>query len=205
MALPLPPAPTTTTRTGLWRNISAGSVCSIRMLRPLSAHELRECLGQGDQGFAWKRLALISEAAPQPLEASIMPCQSANISMGKCALVKAALPFRYGCHGGAVGTAHRAGADNTVSRKVPEGSNCELCRPLRTFVLGQRPDAELSVGNPPYQGRLGKDASIQISRLPLGVLIEHLPSLRWGPPCNHAVPFGEDVLWQHLGRDAAAE
>jgi hypothetical protein len=46
-----PPAPMTRTRTGFGRNRSAGSVCSMRMLHPLSAHELREYLGQENEGY----------------------------------------------------------------------------------------------------------------------------------------------------------
>jgi hypothetical protein len=49
MALPVPPAPTTRTRTGLRLSKSGGRVCSMRISVPFVAHELRQCLWQSDQ------------------------------------------------------------------------------------------------------------------------------------------------------------
>src|ERR1035437_456213 len=121
MALPVPPAPTTRTRTGFWPNRSLGSVCSMRISAPLSAHKLRERLRQCNERFEWKPLALPGQPGPQSLESALMARQTANIGVREGALVEAALPGWNCRHRSAVRASHRAGTDTPVVRKVPEG------------------------------------------------------------------------------------
>src|ERR1035441_8336526 len=118
MALPLPPAPTTRTRTGFWPKRSLGSVCSMRISTPLSAHELRERLRKDDECFKWELLALASQATPQPVESAFVTRQSANVGVREGALVKATLPGRNGCNRRAVRASHGAGAYAPIVREI---------------------------------------------------------------------------------------
>jgi hypothetical protein len=64
----------------------------MRISAPLSAHELRERLGENDECFEWKLLALPGQPHPQSLESAHMARQAANVSVREGALVEAALP-----------------------------------------------------------------------------------------------------------------
>src|SRR5580692_4776502 len=116
MALPVPPAPTTRTRTARCRSRSGGRLCSMRILVPPSAHELRQRLRQLDQCLDRKRYAFAREVAPQSLEPSWVARQSAHIGVRESALVEAALPFRNRDSSCAVWETHRAHTDMAVFR-----------------------------------------------------------------------------------------
>src|SRR5580692_426039 len=107
IALPVPPAPITRMRTARWRIRSGGSVCSTRILPPLTAHKLRQRLGQLDQGLNREQFALI-EAPPKPLKSSFMSSQAADIGMSESALIESALPFGDALYGGSIRMTHCA-------------------------------------------------------------------------------------------------
>jgi hypothetical protein len=65
----------------------------MRISIPFFADELREGLGQGDQGLQRKQLSLFCQAASKPLEAAFVARKSTNIGVGKGALVEAPLPL----------------------------------------------------------------------------------------------------------------
>src|SRR5665213_674336 len=204
-ALPLPPAPMTRMRTSLRCAKSGGNVCSVRMSSSFSAHELRKGLGQRDQGVAGKRLALVGEFVPQPFESATVARQAADVGVGKGAFVKAALPSRDRRHRRTLRPSHRAGAYLPTVRQVPERSNRQLGLPFWPLVLGQRSNREFAVRDAPHQRGLGKRAPVQRSRFAFGVLEEHLATLTAGPPHDHLIAFGENVLRQYLGRRASAQ
>ena len=72
MALPVPPAPMTRTRIGLRASARRESMCSMRMIALLSAHELLERLGQLNQCLGWKTPALVFEQFPKTLETALV-------------------------------------------------------------------------------------------------------------------------------------
>src|SRR5580693_7561475 len=109
IALPVPPAPITRMRTARWRIRSGGSVCSTRILPPLTAHKLRQRLGQLDQGLNRKQFAFI-QTAPKPLKPSCMASKAADIGMSESALIEPALPFGDALHGGSIRVTHCADA-----------------------------------------------------------------------------------------------
>src|SRR5580698_7429484 len=134
IALPVPPAPITRMRTARWRIRSGGSVCSTRILPPLAAHELRQRLGQLDQGLKRKQFTLI-QSAPKPLKSSCMASQAANIGMSESALIESALPFGNALHGGGIRMTHCADANTPIVREIPEGSDREFRRCAWPLVL----------------------------------------------------------------------
>src|SRR5579863_4279830 len=202
-ALPVPPAPMIRTRTARWRNRSDGRVCSIRMLPPVSTHELRQRLWQPDQRFDWKRLAFVRQAVPKPIEASFVTGQTADIGMCEGALIEAPFPVRDRGYSCAVWAAHRAGADATVFREVPKRSDRQRRPRGRTFVLSERTYLQVAVIDSPDQRRLRKRAAIQSHGLLLRVVIEHLAAAHRRPPRNHAIAFGKHVFRKDLGRGTA--
>src|SRR5665213_344701 len=204
-ALPLPPAPMTRMRTSLRRAKSGGNVCSVRISSSFSAHELCEGLGQRDQGVAGKRLALVGEIVQQLFESATVARQATDVGVGKGAFVKAALPSRDRRHRRTLRPSHRAGAYLPTVRQVPERGNRQLGLPFRPLVLRQRPDREFAIRNPPHQGRLRKRAPVQRGGFTIGVLEEHLAALTAGPPHDHLIAFGENVLRQYLCRGTSAQ
>src|ERR1700756_229346 len=107
MALPVPPAPTTNTRTGRRPKKPGGSECSMRISIPFVAHKLCERLGQDDQGLQREQSPLACQAAPKSLEAALVACKAANIGMGKGTLIEASLPVGYGRDGCVLRPPHR--------------------------------------------------------------------------------------------------
>src|ERR1700739_944694 len=161
IALPVPPAPMIRTRTGRWRSRSDGRVCSMRMLPPVSTHELRDRLWQPDQRFEWKRLAFIRQAVPKSIEAAFVAGQAADIGVSKGALIEAPLPVRDRGYCCAVWAAHRAGADAAVVREVPERSDSQSPPRGRTVGLSERTNLQIAIIDSPDQRRLRKRAAIQ--------------------------------------------
>src|ERR1039457_342641 len=93
MALPVPPAPTTSTRTALWLSKPGGRVCSMRISVPFVAHKLRECLWQSDQRLQREWLAFSGLLAPQPVKATFVPGETAHVGMGAGAVVESLFPL----------------------------------------------------------------------------------------------------------------
>src|SRR5258708_7981889 len=116
MALPVPPAPTTRTRTARWWIRPGGSVCSIRILPPLIANELPQGLRQLDQSLNRKHFAFI-EVAPQSFKPSRVASQATDVGVGERAFVEAALPIGNALHGGSIGMAHRSKANASIIRQ----------------------------------------------------------------------------------------
>src|ERR1700733_11334748 len=114
MALPVPPAPTINTRTGRRPRKPGGSERSMRISIPFFAHELRECLGQDDQGVQREQRPPYSQAAPKPLEAALVARKPTNVRMGKGTLVESPFPVGDCCDGCALWPPHRSGADGAI-------------------------------------------------------------------------------------------
>src|SRR5579863_4743308 len=148
-ALPVPPAPMIRTRTARWRSRSDGRVCSMRMLPPVSTHELRERLWQPDQRFERKRLAFVRQAFPKTIEAAFVARHAADIGVSKGALIEAPLPVGDRGYCCAVWAAHRAGADAAVVREVPERSDRQSRPRGRTFVLTDCTNLQIAVIDSP--------------------------------------------------------
>src|SRR5258708_35360488 len=125
MALPVPPAPTTRTRTARWWIRSGGSVCSIRILPPLTAHELRQRLGQLDQSLNRKHFAFI-EAAPQSFKPSRVAGQAAHIGVGERAFLEAALPLGNALHVSGIGVSHRSKANPFIIPQIPKRDHSQV-------------------------------------------------------------------------------
>src|SRR5580698_10246870 len=198
IALPVPPAPITRMRTARWLIRPGGSVCSTRILPPLTANELRQRLGQLDQGLNRKQFAFI-EAHPKPLKSSCMASQAANIGMSESALIESALPFGDALHGGSIRMPHRTEANTPIVREIPEGSGREFRRCAWPLVIHQCPNLEIAAIDAPHQRGLWEDATAQFRSLPFRVSGEHLSAAARCPPHDHAVAFGENMLRQHVG------
>src|ERR1700741_4176114 len=95
MALPVPPAPTTNTRMGRRPRKPGGSKCSMRISIPFFADELRQGLWKNEQGLQGEQSPISCQAAPKPLEATLVARKATNIGMGKGTLVESALPVGY--------------------------------------------------------------------------------------------------------------
>src|SRR5229473_4037503 len=205
MALPVPPAPTTNTRMGRRPRKPGGSECSMRISIPFFADELHQGLGKEDQGLQREQTPLACQAAPKTLESTFVARNATDVGKGKGTLVEAPFPGGNGRDGCVLWPPHRSCADGADVREIPVGRDSELRFCLGTFVPSESADFQLSVSNPPHQRRLRKNATVQIRRLSLGVLIKHLTALCRCPPGNHAITFGEDVLWKHFGSSSAPE
>jgi len=66
----------------------------MRMIPPLSAHELFEGLRQLNQRFGGKALALSFERLPETLESTLVPCDATDVCVREGAFVESALPGR---------------------------------------------------------------------------------------------------------------
>ena len=89
----------------------------MRISVPFFANELREGLGQDDQGLRRKQFSLLCQAAPKPLEAAFVPHKAANIGMSKGSFVEAPLPVGYGLDRSALWPPHRSCADRAQSER----------------------------------------------------------------------------------------
>src|SRR5216683_881892 len=116
MALPVPPAPTTNTRMGRRPRKLGGSECSMRISIPLFADELRQGLGKENQGLQREQSPLACQAAPKPLEATLVARKAADIGMGKGTLVETPLPGGNGRHRCVFWPPHRSCADGAAVR-----------------------------------------------------------------------------------------
>src|SRR5271165_3147771 len=205
MALPVPPAPTTRTRTARRLSRSGGSVCSIRILPPLPAYELRQRLRQLDQRLDRKPFTFVREAAPQPLKSCFVAGQTADVGVREGAFVEAAFPVGDRGYCCTLRMAHRAGAQAAVVRDVPEGSDSQFRLRGRPFVFDERPNLEVAAVDAPHQRGLREDTAIEFGALQFKVLVKHLPAAGRGPPCKQAIAFGQNMLRQHFGRGSAVK
>src|SRR5271157_5089802 len=167
MALPVPPQPTTVTRTffcssapGIRCSVFVAIVVSIAVV--IVPHELRERLRQLHQVLLWKRF-LSHERLPHRQEAAAKPNVFANAGgVGEFALEERLLPQANGRDRLLLRNLHAPSATHAVVVAVPVGRHAQLRFRLGPLVFGKGANPQMRSTYFEQQGRVGIELAIHV-------------------------------------------